>query len=617
MRETTISKLAASVVISGMITVAAAQEMMLPLQGLPLAAPTAAGQVRSALSLPFMDDFSYDSAVPDAQLWTNRQAFVNRSYAINPPSIGVATLDGLNEYGLPYDTLSFKFNVIGGADTLTSQSILLGLLMPKDSVYLSFFYQAGGLADYPNTTFFNSSNFGVAFGDSLVLEFKDLNGLWRKVWAADGTIGPTAFAQVLVGIKSPVFFHNDFQFRFRNYANLIGQYDCWHIDYVRLDKNRSATNDVLNDAAMQYVPTSLLQHYRSMPWKQFYAYQSKERSAAVGSSIRINRNQPTNITTQMKMVNAATGQQLYLSPQNAYNLAAQSSTPVQHNTAALPDLSGDTVVVGVKFFLIPGFSGDVNSANDTAYSETVFANVLAYDDGTAEAIYRLLGSPASLALRFVLNEPDTLRGLQIYFPRSDVDLSNLLINLYVWKSLNPEDSLLRDELIFPQYGPGRDQFVFYRFSRPLYVSDTFYIGWQQVSLLTDMKIDVGFDRNDTASQHIFYNVNGTWQVSQMPGALMLRAVLGEDIPYGVGLAEARQPELLLYPNPATEEVRILWPQQEPLLVVLHDMSGREVYRQYGWPDMVLQVGHLPRSSYLLRAYSSGRLLGSAKLFLSP
>lgn len=586
---------------------------------MPLEAPIKAAQ-RSALSLPFIDDFSYEGPVPDPQRWVDRQAYVSYTYGINPPSLGAVTLDGLNENGLPYDTTSYKLNVIGGADTLTSQPLLLGLLAPADSVYLSFFYQAGGLADFPNTAYFNNSNYGISFGDSLVLEFKDAAGIWKKVWATDGVMGPTPFTQVLIPIKSPAFFHNDFQFRFRNYATLVGQYDCWHIDYVRVDKNRSAANDVLNDAAMQYRPTSLLGHYRSMPWNQFYAYQNKERAAHVFSSIRINRTQPTNITTQMAVINTANGQSLYVSPQNAYNLPAQSSTPVQHATTTLSALSGDTITLLTKFYLIPGFSGDVQAANDTAYSYTVFSNILAYDDGTAEGVYRLLGSPASLALRFVVNAPDTLRGMQIYFPRTEVDFTNQLINLYVWKSLNPEDSLLRDELIFPAYGAGLDDFVFYRFSRPLYVEDTFYIGWQQVSLLTDMKTDVGFDRNDTSMQHLFFNVNGTWQSSQLPGAIMLRAVIGKEIPFGVGMQE--MPPLgpyLVFPNPTRHQVQIAGECSRIQSVDFYDVTGRWLSRSaaYGEP-IILDTSHLPRGCLIMVLRDNAdKIIFRARLFLMP
>ena len=55
---------------------------------------------KSTLSLPFIDDFSYDSHQVDNDLWMESSVFVNRTYPINPPTIGVATFDGLDANGI-------------------------------------------------------------------------------------------------------------------------------------------------------------------------------------------------------------------------------------------------------------------------------------------------------------------------------------------------------------------------------------------------------------------------------------------------------------------------------------------------------------------------------------
>ena len=55
------------------------------------------------LSLPFLDDFSYNSSFPNNSLWEDSAVFINRSYPINPVTIGVATFDGINSEGLAYD----------------------------------------------------------------------------------------------------------------------------------------------------------------------------------------------------------------------------------------------------------------------------------------------------------------------------------------------------------------------------------------------------------------------------------------------------------------------------------------------------------------------------------
>jgi len=103
-------------------------------------------QYRDVLQLPFIDDFSTSSVVPDSNKWIGTQVFINNTCAINPPSIGVATFDGLGGNGLPYDltgsTTTFPPH---SADTLTSQQIALGLYDSSDHVFLSFLYEPAGL----------------------------------------------------------------------------------------------------------------------------------------------------------------------------------------------------------------------------------------------------------------------------------------------------------------------------------------------------------------------------------------------------------------------------------------------------------------------------------------
>ena len=54
----------------------------------------------TSVILPFFDDFSNYTGAPKSSLWADRQAFVNNSYPMVPPSIGVVTLDALDENGL-------------------------------------------------------------------------------------------------------------------------------------------------------------------------------------------------------------------------------------------------------------------------------------------------------------------------------------------------------------------------------------------------------------------------------------------------------------------------------------------------------------------------------------
>ena len=112
----------------------------------------------SAIPIPFLDDFSHSSYFPNNLLWEDSAVFVNRSYPINPVTIGVATFDGLDASGMAYD---ISASMQGKrADSLTSRPIDLSVV---DSAYLLFYYQAQGLGDNPQTE------------DSLILEFLSEN----------------------------------------------------------------------------------------------------------------------------------------------------------------------------------------------------------------------------------------------------------------------------------------------------------------------------------------------------------------------------------------------------------------------------------------------------------
>ena len=80
-------------------------------------------------------------------LWYGDGIYINDNYAIDPVSIGVATFDGVDGRGAPYD-LGMSQTATGSADTLTSMPINLNLF-PSDSVYLSFYYQAERIGNDP------------------------------------------------------------------------------------------------------------------------------------------------------------------------------------------------------------------------------------------------------------------------------------------------------------------------------------------------------------------------------------------------------------------------------------------------------------------------------------
>ena len=93
------------------------------------------------MGLPFFDDFASPTfaseggphhpssgSVPPA-----RRTF---TYALDAPTVGQATLDGLRADGFPY---AFNPEANGWADTLTSVPINLAGRTPEDNIHLIFF----------------------------------------------------------------------------------------------------------------------------------------------------------------------------------------------------------------------------------------------------------------------------------------------------------------------------------------------------------------------------------------------------------------------------------------------------------------------------------------------
>ncbi|HRH38777.1 MAG TPA: hypothetical protein PK760_10555, partial [Flavobacteriales bacterium] len=100
-----------------------------------------------------------DNSTTPYVLWQDDDVFVNGTYPLEPPTIGVATFDGLSRTGYPYNYT--QWNSYGIADHLTTVPIDLSGHTAADSIYLSFFYQPRGI----------SQDDIVQPGDSLVLEF--------------------------------------------------------------------------------------------------------------------------------------------------------------------------------------------------------------------------------------------------------------------------------------------------------------------------------------------------------------------------------------------------------------------------------------------------------------
>ncbi|MDX5437788.1 MAG: T9SS type A sorting domain-containing protein [Pontibacter sp.] len=585
------------------ITIASAQAVLSPLQEeqpLQQSINKALRQTAAPQPLPFFDDFATVSVAPDPNRWINGGVYINNRYAQNPITINVASFDGLNANGLAYAPGSIG---TGSSDTLTTQPILLGSLTPADSVYLSFYWQSGGLGDIPDRA--NDVYF--------LLEFKDNTGQWQEVWRQTGLGEITPFTQVFVGVKNTRYFHNNFQFRFRSVGQRNGLADVWNVDYIVLDKNRRKGQNATRDIAISQSVSKLLKNYTAMPAVQFL----KNKQDALAQEVKTTANNlgglPGAISWRgfVRKINETAADTFLrgqaLIPGNARQFVI-TGTPRVENLDL--DKNGFVLVHGVR--LNTNEADPLQRANDSTFRKTVFANYYAYDDGTAEAGFSFPGSSSTqVAQRFDLNQPDQVTAFRVYFPRVRTSLAGTTLTFKVWADNNGvPGEVLHQQNFQIQYSNRLNEFYEVQLSKAVPVSGSFYIGWQQPG---NLFVNIGFDRNEDATGRRFLFTGLTqWNVdNQLQGAIMMRPVLlGE----ALGLAEEMEAaRIKVFPNPSNGRVHI---DGEYVQLRIYSVTGQEVYHhKYKSGRETLFLEHLAPGFYTLRIETRKAII-SKKIILN-
>ena len=217
------------------------------------------------VALPFWDDFATSDGVPDTNLWVNsNNVHINATIGIDPPSYKVATFDGFDEFGNPYDPLAGDN---GPTDSLTSRRIDLTLVpaSQQNSLFLSFFWQIEGLGELPDSE------------DRLLVQFKDDQGEWvtKKEMVGGDMTNNTTFFQEIIPIDSSRYYHDKFQFRFQSIGNQTGSFDNWHIDYVFLNTNRDSQDTFYFDRTVTSQPTTIFDDLYAIPIDHFLSTPGK------------------------------------------------------------------------------------------------------------------------------------------------------------------------------------------------------------------------------------------------------------------------------------------------------------------------------------------------------
>lgn len=585
--------------------------------------------VVDTVDLPFVDDFSYGGVYPSQNLWTDNDVFVNNQFPRNPVTIGVATFDGLDEFGQPYDNSASTIQ--GGCDTLTSKYIRLltrpssqggGQYTLADSITLSFYWQKKGLGDGPDSN------------DSLVLDFYNFNtNQWSRQWFLKGIISggqDTMFTSVQIRVSSTAFLTDGFRFRFRTYGSRTGSLDHWHLDYVRLFKAYNQftgqMDTLLQDVAMTKPAGSLMTEHTSMPWDHFISLSAIDQENLLKDSsmmdYRVNGNAPSDVGFNNRIFNYAgslvagfgadNGNIFPNRPQEqnlVYNFGVDSIYP---NTPAMDD---DSTFFTVKNYFTNGNAFSGLKTNDTTTYTQEFYNYYSFDDGTAEVGYDLINAPnGKVAMKFDILKADTLRAVRIFFVQQGADVSTKYFTIKIWSSLSPETVIYQESGLRPAYINELNGFANYVLTGIVPVSGTIYVGFQQV--LGD-GLHLGFDRNTTSNSRMFYNVGAGWvQTAITSGSFMIRAVMGDSTLFvGVPEQNISSATFTLFPNPAGDFVSISSSRENEFVrYKIITMDGRLVKSETF--TQKISTEDLPSGLYIVRVLLANKQSAQQKLVIT-
>lgn len=509
-----------------------------------------AERTEASINLPFFDDFSTTVTThPNTKYWMpGSGVYINNTLTVNHPSVNVATFDGVNSIGTPYNFVNPLFQNF--TDTLTSQPINLEGKAAKDSIYLSFYWEGKGLGEKPDSS------------DYLSLEFLNKNLEWSIVWTRNGYNIDTLFHQQLIAIKESGFLHNAFQFRFRGYGRNSGPYDTWHLDYVYLNEKRNASDKFIRDITVRKPLTPLFKNYTSMPLRQ-YKIDPKSATAVSVSSDIVNLNNRENINSfTFTVQDKISGKKYFTSNDNSVYIGPYTGVGPFRNQERIMKLDPITVDPAVKSVSLqykmevlttddqnPIVSIDLKR-NDTISAYADLSDYYAFDDGSAEYGVQVNQKLGRAAVRYILAKPDTIGGVRLALVPYDKDISgqSFTVQLYSNKAGKP-DQLLTQRSVSARYADNRNGFLEYAFSNAVAVTDTFYVGWLQIN---DEPITFGFDRNSILGKNnIFYNLGSSWaKETSLNGSIMLRPYLSAS---GREVVAGTEPVLnsrnYFFPNP--------------------------------------------------------------------
>ncbi len=525
-------------------------------------------RIQNTNQIPFWDDFSTGI---DTLKWIVQGSSYTETIGLNAPSIGMILLDGVDANGKPY---SFSIQDQGESDYLISKPFDLSNIpaAEKESLFLSFFWQAGGRAELPDEN------------DRLSFEILNKEGNWVPVWRKQGgdNTNRDKFSQQIIKIL-PLWQHAGFQFRFVSDGRKSGPFDSWMIDYVYLNTKRTETNLTYPDRSLTRInnlrfgdfgafPQVLLEGNKTTKWSlirnEFLNLENRFRAMEYSISIEEEDTGlilPINTNTPFNPVPNALERRLFQSREFTELAVPKNETTLKITTSLT---SGDKPLFTVNQGDTTFFENVNYRDNDTVSTSFPLLDFFAYDNGSADYAAGINQRSGMLAVKYNSPTEVFIKGISINFTNpNQIDQA---IDVMIWKGLDRDPLFTRQELI--AYPAAGEDFLYFSLDTNIRVSGEFYIGFTQFS---DDFIHVGLDKTNDQGNKIYYNVAGAWaQNKEVAGSLMIRPHVSLAAPF----AESEVPgnSLRIYPNPSQGILNI---EGRFSQLRIFDSFGREIFPQ--------------------------------------
>ena len=548
----------------------------------------------ATLSLPFFDDFSTArGSGPDTAYWMpGSGVYINNTLTNNHPSINIASFDGLNSSGRPYNATNPLLE--GYNDTLTSRPINISARTLKDSIYISFFWLGRGLGERPDSS------------DFMSLEVLNVQGNWEETWRKQGDIIDTTFRQEFVKIREQKYFHDHFQFRFRSFGRNSGMYDMWHLDYVYLNANRTSQDQFMADLTTRNPLTSFLKEYSAMPLAHYRLDPGKFTAVSVATDV-INRNSIPNKYTYSFSIRDERSKKVYFdSNYPGADIGRSQQHRISIPVTPLPADTSKRISLRYKFRLFA--TDDQNpiadlSRNDSISAVTRLEDYYAFDDGSAEYGVQVTQKLGRAAVKFTMAKSDFIGGVRLAVVPfgTDVTGQSFVIQLYDDNNGVP-GTLLKQQAVAVKYPDSRNGFLDCKFDRSVLVPETFYVGWLQ---LNELPVSIGLDRNSSANGRIFSSMSSSWAVeNNLRGNIMIRPYTGTEENVNVGIEPVQDSGMIFFPNPGNGVIN--WKSITLKEIDVYTVEGRLMQTVSPGPGQLSATLNVPNGMYILKSSDGKR-----------